>query len=368
MTTLDPAKTSAEPKTATLTLDGSTVEFTVGETLYEVCERERRHVPTLCYDDRLDAFGACRLCVVELEGARNPVASCTTQAADGMVVRTHSPQVDKHRKTLLEMVASENREIEVDALRGHASQELTTLVERYDARRDRFQGKLSGKSKLDDSNPFILRDYDLCISCYRCVRVCAEQEGDYAISVEGRGFNTQITVEFGGDLKNSACTFCGQCVQTCPTGALADKKSMRAEDMPGEIELTRTICPYCGVGCSIDLMTKGDKLIGSRPAMDGPANKGALCVKGQFGFDFVQHEERLKTPLVRGEDGELHEASWDEALDRAAKGFVEARDQHGRKSVYAVASGRAPHEAAYATQKFVRVGFMSNYVDNCSRA
>lgn len=366
MTTLEPAK--AKNQTATLTLDGAPVEFAVGETLYEVCERERRHVPTLCYDDRLEAFGACRLCVVTLEGARNPVASCTTMAAEGMVVHTHSPQIDKYRKTLLEMVASENREVEVDPLRGHASQELTTLVDRYDARRDRFEGKQSGKSKLDDGNPFILRDYDLCISCYRCVRVCAEQEGDYAISVAGRGFDTQITVEFGGDLKNSACTFCGQCVQTCPTGALADKKSMRAIEQPGEIELTRTICPYCGVGCSIDLMTKGDKLVGSRPAMDGPANKGALCVKGQFGFDFVQHEERLQKPLVRREDGQLHETTWDEALDRAAAGFLKARAEHGRKSVYAIASGRAPHEAAYSVQKFVRVGFMSNHVDNCSRA
>lgn len=365
MTSLE---TDKKTETATLTLDGASVEFTLGETLYEVCQREQRFVPTLCYDDRLDAFGACRLCVVELEGARNPVASCTTKAAAGMVVQTNSSRVDKYRQTLLEMVASENREVEVDELRGHASQELTALVDCYDAARDRFEGKQSGQSKLDDSNPFILRDYDLCISCYRCVRVCAEQEGDYAISVAGRGFNTQITVEFGGELENSACTFCGQCVQTCPTGALADKKSMRAVDVPGDIELTRTICPYCGVGCSIDLMTKGDKLIGSRPAMDGPANKGALCVKGQFGFDFVQHKERLAHPLVRGEDGVLRQASWDEALDRAAAGFQKAKADHGRKSVYAIASGRAPHEAAYATQKFIRVGFMSNHVDNCSRA
>ncbi|MCA8972452.1 MAG: (2Fe-2S)-binding protein [Planctomycetes bacterium] len=370
MTTLESSTTkdTAATQTATLTLDGATVEFTIGETLYEVCQREQRHVPTLCYDDRLDAFGACRLCVVEVEGIRNPVASCTTNATAGMVVRSNPAKVDKFRKTLLEMVASENREVDVDPLRGHASQELTALMDRYDARRDRFRGKQSGKSKLDDSNPFLLRDYDLCISCYRCVRVCAEQEGDYAISVKGRGFSTQITVEFDGDLENSSCTFCGQCVQTCPTGALADKKSLRAVDVPGEIELTRTVCPYCGVGCSIDLMTKGDRIVGSRPAMDGPANKGSLCVKGQFAFDFIQHEERLKQPLVRGEDGQLHEATWDEALDRAARGFLEAKAKYGRKSVYAIASGRAPHEAAYATQKFVRVGFMSNYVDNCSRS
>ena len=354
--------------TATFELDGENVAFTPGETIYEVAQRHRKNVPTLCYDDRLDAFGACRLCVVELEGARNPVASCTTKAEAGMVVRTNTDPIEKHRKTLLEMVSSENREVDVDELRGYASQELTSLVDRYEARTGRFVGKQSGESNTDDTNPFILRDYDLCISCYRCVRVCAEQEGDHAITVQNRGFDTQITTEFGNLLKDSACTFCGQCVQTCPTGALADRKAMRAADLPGKIEKTRTICPYCGVGCSVDILTKGDRMVGVQPAMDGPANEGALCIKGQFAYDFVQHPDRLKTPLVRDSNGELVEATWDEALDRAAAGFRKARDEHGRHSIYGIASGRAPHEAAYTLQKLIRVGFMTNHVDNCSRS
>jgi NADH dehydrogenase/NADH:ubiquinone oxidoreductase subunit G len=214
-----------------LTLDGAEIVFTPGETVYEVATRAGKAVPTLCYDPRLEAFGSCRLCVVEVEGQQVPVASCTTQAEDGMEVTTASAKVEGMRRTLLELVASENRELTVDALRGVASQELGTLVERYDAGRGRFEGAQSGSSRTDDGNPFILRDYDLCISCYRCVRVCAEQEGDYAISVANRGFATQITVEFGGFLRDSACTFCGQCVQTCPTGALADRKALRfAED------------------------------------------------------------------------------------------------------------------------------------------
>ena len=133
-------------------------------------------------------------------------------------------------------------------------------------------------------------------------------------------------------------------------------------------EFAKTQCPYCGVGCSVDLLTRGDKLVGVQPAMDGPANRGALCVKGQFAFDFVQHEDRLKTPLIRGEDGALHPASWDEALTRAANGFLAAKEKYGRHSVYGIASGRAPHEAAYSMQKFIRAGFGSQYVDNCSRA
>lgn len=351
-----------------MTLDGVEVEFTTGETIYEIARRQQTQVPTLCYDDRLASFGACRLCVVEVEGQRNPVASCTTQAEAGMVVRTRTPALEAHRKTLLEMVVSENREVDVDPLRGLASQEFVTLVDAYGARTGRFEGRRSGRSRTDDENPFILRDYDLCISCYRCVRVCAEQEGDYAISVMNRGFNTQITTEFEGLLKESACTFCGQCVQTCPTGALADRKAMRHTDVPGDIEKTRTICPYCGVGCSVDVLTKSGTMVGVQPAMDGPANEGALCVKGQFAYDFVQHPDRLQAPMIRDEHGNLHEVDWDTALDRAAEGFRRVSEAHGRHAIYGIASGRAPNEAAYAMQKFIRVGFGTNYIDNCSRA
>ena len=356
------------PEAPTLVMDGEEVAFTPGETLFEVSERHRRDIPTLCYDDRLEPFGGCRLCVVELEGARNPVASCTTKAEPGMKVKTRGGRLDMHRRVLMEMVASENRDIDVDPLSGYASQEMARLVDRYEARTGRFEGRKSGKSKTDDANPFLLRDYENCISCYRCVRVCAEQEGDYAISVMNRGFDTRITTEFDGDLRDSACTFCGQCIQVCPTGALGDLKALRYKDEPGETETTRTICTYCGVGCSVDVMTRGETVVGVLPAMDGPANEGALCIKGQFSYDFVQHPDRLKTPLVRGDDGELHAASWDEALDRAAEGFGEVIRKHGRHSFYAIASGRAPNEAAYVMQKFVRAGLGTSYIDNCSRA
>ena len=353
---------------STMTLDGEDVGFTPGETVYEVSERYRREIPTLCYDERLEPFGGCRLCIVEVEGSHNPVASCTTKAAPGMKVTTKSGRLEMHRRVLLELVASENRDLDVDPMSGYASGEMATLLDRYDARTGRFLGLRSGTSHPDDPNPFILRDYENCISCFRCVRVCAEQEGDYAISVMNRGFGTQITTEFDGILKDSACTFCGQCIQTCPTGALADLKALASKDVPGETKLTRTICPYCGVGCSVDLMTRGDQVVGVLPAMDGPANHGALCVKGQFAFDFIGHEDRLDTPLVRGDDGQLHPATWDDALDKAAEGLLAAVDNHGRHSLYVVASGRAPTEAAYMMQKFVRAGLGTNYIDNCSRA
>ena len=374
-------------------IDGVEATFSEGETILEVAQRYHKEIPTLCYDPRLEPFGGCRLCIVELEGARNPVASCTTKATPGMVVRTTTDTIEAYRKTLLEMVVSENREVDVSPLRGYASAELANLRGTYDIDTEKITGAKSGTSKADDDNPFILRDYELCISCYRCVRVCAEQEGDHAINIMNRGFRTQITTEFDGLLKDSACTFCGQCIQTCPTGALGDKKALRHAESglqippteydkvlgdaesglqipPTEydIEKTRTICPYCGVGCSVDVLTKNEKIVGIHPAMDGPANKGALCVKGQFAYDFVQHPDRLKTPLIRGADGELHEATWEDALNRAAEGFRKVDTEHGRHSIYGIASGRAPSEAAYLMQKFIRVGFGTNYIDNCSRA
>ena len=351
-------------------IDGVEVAFSEGETILEIAQRHQKEIPTLCYDPRLEPFGGCRLCIVELEGARNPVASCTTKATPGMVVRTATDTIEAYRKTLLEMVVSENREVDVSPLRGYASGELTDLRDRYEIDgTPRITGATSGTSKTDD-NPFILRDYELCISCYRCVRVCAEQEGDHAINVMNRGFHTQITTEFDGLLKDSACTFCGQCIQTCPTGALGDKKALRAADDVADAvpDKTRTICPYCGVGCSVDVLTTNEKIVGILPAMDGPANQGALCVKGQFAYDFVQHPDRLKTPLIRGEDGELHEATWEAALDKAAEGYRKVYAEHGRHSIYGIASGRAPSEAAYLMQKFIRVGFGTNYIDNCSRA
>ncbi len=349
-------------------LDGRTLPFADGETIFEAALKAGTAIPSLCYDPRLEAFGGCRMCVVEVEGLSRPVASCTTRITPGMVVRTETTGITRIRKTLLEMVLSENPDREVSTDRGLNAGELGDLARRLGVVGGRMAGATSGRSLPDDDNPFILRDYDLCISCYRCVRVCAEREGDYALGVHGRGFQTRITAGFDARLGESTCTYCGQCVQTCPTGALGDKQIMRFESLPSEPRTTRTICPYCGVGCSVDLVTKGDRLVGVRPAMDGPANKGALCVKGQFAYDFVQHEDRLKTPLVRNDGGELVPASWDEALDRAARGLKESIAKHGRKSVYGVASGRAPNEAAYAMQKLLRMLSGAHYIDNCSRA
>ena len=220
---------NASPGGGSFVLDGRQVEFREGESVLAAARRHGIDIPSLCYDDRLEAFGGCRLCAVAVNGVNGFPASCTTQAQPDLEVKTRTPELDDLRRTLLAMVVSENgsARLAVDPLRGLASQELQDAVADLTPDLERFRGATSGCSRPDDENPFILRDYDVCISCYRCVRVCAEQEGDFAITVAGRGFGTRIAVEFDGHLRDSSCTFCGQCVQTCPTGALADRKAMR---------------------------------------------------------------------------------------------------------------------------------------------
>ena len=220
---------SPAPDALTFALDGRAVPFREGESVLAAARRQGQAIPSLCYDDRLESFGGCRVCAVQVEGVRGFPAACTLPATQGLRVTARSPELDALRGILLSMVISENgaENLAVDALRGYAAQELHQLAVQEQADRTRFPGRRSGRSRSDDPNPFILRDYDLCISCYRCVRVCAEQEGDYAISVRNRGFATQIAVEFDGFLADSQCTFCGQCVHTCPTGALADRKALR---------------------------------------------------------------------------------------------------------------------------------------------
>ena len=352
-----------------ITIDGVETSFTPGETVLEVTKRLGSKVPHLCWDERLDPAGSCRLCIVEVEGRRNPAASCTLPAESGMVVTTETEKLRRMQGHLLQMVLSENPE-EISSRNVDVGiTELQEWADEFGVKRDRFLGAESNRSK-DDGNPLLLRDYDHCISCYRCVRICAEVEADYAITMTGRGFTKEIATPFDRGLLESTCTLCGQCVYTCPTGALADKKMVGQAERGAPAEkqtVARSICPYCGTGCSIDLHSDGEKVLGVTPALDGPVNEGALCIKGQFGFDFVNSEERLKKPMLR-RDGELVEVEWEEALTYTAEKLKSIRQDHGPKAFYSIASGRAPGEGTYTLQKFQRTVMGSNFIDNCSRA
>lgn len=335
-----------------LRIDGREVEFRAGQTVLEIAGG----IPTLCYDKRLAPAGSCRLCLVKVKGRPLPAASCTLRAEDGMEIETSTPEIVRYQKTLLRMVLSENPDGECPRCRDIGTCELHALTQRFGVERG-FAGRPSNASKPDE-NPFLLRDYDRCISCYRCTRICAEIEGDYAISPAGRGFDTRIATAFDGELMDSPCTLCGQCIYTCPTGALADKKMAG----PGATK-TASVCTYCGTGCRIWLHAKDNRVVGVTPDLNGPANEGALCVKGQFGFDFLSSPKRLTKPLIKS-NGTFREAEWDEALDLVASRLRGYKP----KEFYAIASGRAPGEAAYLLQKFTRAVMGSNQIDNCSRA
>jgi formate dehydrogenase alpha subunit len=340
-------------------IDGREIDARPGETVFEAAKRAGLAIPSLCWDGRLEPGGHCRLCVVRIAGRRLPAASCATPAEPGMVVETDTEELRALRRPLLEMVLSENPDGDCPRCRDVGPCEMHALARRLGARPGRFAGRTSGRS-LSDPNPFILRDYDRCISCFRCTRICAEVEGDFAIAPAGRGFDTRIATPFDRGLADSPCTYCGQCVQTCPTGALADRR-MRGT-VAADANVTKTTCVYCGTGCSLNLHSKDGRVVGVTPDPDGPANRGALCVKGQFGFDFLTSPGRLTTPLVR-EGAGFRPASWDEALDLAARRF---RELKGR-TFYAIASGRATNEAAYLLQKFARTLMGTNQVDNCAR-
>ena len=265
------------------------------------------------------------------------------------------------------MVASENPPDRVDPLRGYASQELSGLLDRYEARSGRFAGARSGASREDDPNPFILRDYGRCISCYRCVRVCAEQEGDHAIHIAGRGFPVPDHHRVLRPARGLGLHLLRQCVQTCPTGALADRKAMRAAELPGPIGKTRSVCPYCGVAARWTSSPRGPAGGGAaghgRPRQPGgPVRQGAVRLRLRAAPRPA--EGAPGSPRGRGAArGRLGGGP-----GPCRPGFAEAAREHGPRAVYGIASGRTPSEANYLMQKLIRAGFGTHQIDNCSRA
>jgi formate dehydrogenase alpha subunit len=347
-------------------INDTSVEIRPGESILDAARRAGIFIPTLCYDSRLAPTASCRLCLVKLNGNSKPIAACAHELKPNTQVITEDAELNRWRKSILRLVLSENPQEECWKCRQQELCELHSLTHRYAVERG-FEGReFSGKTS-EDPNPFILRDYSQCIHCYRCTRVCAEVEQAYAIAPAGRGFQTEISASFGSHLLDSPCTFCGQCIQTCPTSALLNRK-MVAAAAHAQTETVRTICPYCGTGCGIELHVARDenKVVGVTPDWNAPANHGSLCVKGQFGLDFIHSSDRLTQPLIR-RNGKLKESSWDEALDLIADRFGEIKDQSGPNAFAFWSSSRSTTESNYLMQKFARAVIGTNNVDNCAR-
>ncbi len=340
-----------------VTIDGAHHQFPAGTTILAATRQIGREIPTLCHDDRLKPNGACRLCVVEIEGSDRLATACSTELTSGMVVHTRSPIVEETRHTILRLLAADYPAAACEAapekplhhwLREYAIQP------RSDGARACFR---------DATHPYLHVDMAQCITCSRCVRICDEVQGQFVWRAWDRGVETRILPNTAATLAESDCVSCGACADTCPTGAIQDV----SEREHGAAEhWTRTTCPYCGTGCEMLVGTRGERIVQVRPALDAPVNKGHLCVKGRYAFEFTHSPERVTEPMIR--EGEKWRAvSWSEATHFIATRLTEILNEHGPQSVGMLGSARGTNEENYIAQKFARLVLGTTNIDCCAR-
>ncbi|MEU4509440.1 formate dehydrogenase subunit alpha [Nonomuraea wenchangensis] len=340
-----------------VTVDGRPVDVPAGASLLSAVRAAGLGVPALCHDDRLTPVGSCRACSVRVDG--RVVAACVTPAAEGAEVAVEGEELRGLRRDAVELIVSV---LPPYALDGDG--ELAGTCRQLGIGPESAGGG-AGRGR-DDSHPFVRLDRDLCIACGRCVRMCAEVQGTFALTLTGRGSETVVAPGTGGLWADSDCVSCGGCVDTCPTGALTEP-GLPAGSWLGPLTRTRTTCGYCGVGCALDVLTRDGEVAAVRPAGDGPVNRGHACVKGRFAHGFLRAGDRLTRPLLRGPSGRLEPVGWEEALAHVARGIRDAVETAGPGSVAAISSARSTNEENYLLQKLMRAVVGTNNVDNCSR-
>ena len=346
-------------------VDGKLVEVPKGSAVIDATKQAGAKVPTLCYLElhhKMTGLNAsCRVCVVEVSGRKNLAPACSTPVTEGMEILTTSDRIAAARKVLIELLLSDH---EQDCLIcGKAGNcKLQDLCFEYDIKESPYGG-MTNSFPLDESNEFYTRNMNKCVNCRRCVTTCSTYQCTEAIDFAGRGFGARIAAPFDDDIKNSVCVSCGNCVSVCPVGALQVKS--RVKFRTWEVTRTKTTCSYCGVGCEMELLVKDNRVVGVEPS-NGAANSGLLCVKGRFSYNFINHPDRLKTPLIR-KNGKLVEASWDEAYDLIADRFKATKAAYGAEAFAGLASARVTNEENYLFQKLVRVVFGTNQIDHCAR-
>ncbi len=334
----------------------------------------RRHigpnpVPTLCDAPNLEPFGSCRVCSVEValqeDGPTKVMASCHTPVGKGMYLTTNSPRMERLRKNIIELVLTD---YDTERLKkeDHGANELYNVVQQigFDIDSVRYpKGKNHLDTPVDRSHPYMVSDLSACISCYRCVRACDEVQGEFVLTMAGRGFDNHIVKGTNESFKDSDCVSCGACAQACPTSAITDvfkSKETKADDV------VRSVCTYCGVGCNLEVKVKDKKVVAITAPYDAESNQGHTCLKGRYAFHFYDHPERLLTPLIR-KNGELVPATWDEAYDYIVDRFADIVEKHGPDALAGVSSARCPNEENYLMQKFFRVQVGTNNIDSCAR-
>jgi formate dehydrogenase major subunit len=351
----------------TLTIDGRAISVPEGTSVMRAAALAGGSIPKLCASDNLAAFGSCRLCLVEIEGARGTPASCTTPVAEGMVVRTQTPRLQKLRKGVMELYVSDHP---LDCLTCSANndcelQDAAAEVGLRDVRYG-YEGANHLGLQADTSNPYFDFDPSKCIACSRCVRACDEVQGTFALTMAGRGFASMISAgQELDDFFSSDCVSCGACVQACPTATLQEK-AVTAIGKPERAVVTT--CAYCGVGCTFRAEMRGEQLVRMVPWKDGKANRGHSCVKGRFAWGYVHHQDRVLSPMIRERVEEpWREVSWEEAIAFTASRLQAIKAEQGAGALGGITSSRCTNEETYLVQKLVRAGFGSNNVDTCAR-
>ena len=353
-------------------LNGETITAKENETIFKAAQRHGVEIPHLCYEDSYGESGNCRACMVEIEGERVLAPSCCRRPGADMKVRSNSERAVKSQQMVLELLQSDMPETDYTP-----DNELQQWADKLGIKTSRFEAR-TNKVVRDESHPAMTVNLDACIHCTRCLRACREIQVNDIIGFARRGSQSKIVFDFDDAMGKSACVGCGECVQACPTGALMPAGGV------GLIEpdkIVDSVCPYCGVGCLLSYHVKDNKILYVK-GRNGPANKGRLCVKGRFGFDYINHPERLTKPLIRRSDvpktadldfdpanplAIFREASWDEALDYAAQGLSKIINNEGKYALAGLGSAKGSSEEAYLFQKLVRLGFATNNVDHCTR-
>ena len=358
-----PAKVGSE--TITVSVDGHDVCVPAGTSVLRAASEAGIPRPKLCATDSLEPFGSCRLCLVEIDGKKGTPASCTTPCEPGMVVHTTSPKLDRLRRGVMELYISDHP---LDCLTCPANgdcelQDMAGVVGLREVRYG-YAGENHLDAPTDDSNPYFSFDESKCIVCSRCVRACSEVQGTFALTIEGRGFNSKVSPG-GLSFLDSECVSCGACVQACPTSTLQEKAVI---ELGTPTRTVLTTCAYCGVGCTFKAEMRGDELVRMVPYKDGGANEGHSCVKGRFAFGYTTHPDRILKPMIREAITDPgREVPWEEAIGYAAKRLIEIQSESGVDSIGGITSSRCTNEDVFVVQKLVRAGFGNNNVDTCAR-
>jgi formate dehydrogenase major subunit len=359
-------KASAAVETVRVVIDGQEMRVPAGTSNMRAAGQIGTQIPKLCATDSLDAFGSCRLCLVEIEGRPGTPASCTTPVADGMVVRTQTPHLAKLRRGVMELYISDHP---LDCLTCAANgdcelQDMAGAVGLRDVRYG-YEGDNHLGAPKDVSNPYFQFDTSKCIVCSRCVRACEEVQGTFALTIGGRGFDSRVSAGVEESFLESECVSCGACVQACPTATLIEKAVVEHGQPEHSVVTT---CAYCGVGCAFKAEMRGETLVRMVPWKDGRANHGHSCVKGRFAWGYATHRDRITKPMMRAKITDpWREVSWEDAIAHVAAEFRRIQTDYGRGAIGGITSSRCTNEETFLVQKLIRAGFRNNNVDTCAR-